>query len=894
MGPDAAWLAVRSAVRRTSVGAVVVALLLGVVGGIAASVLWAADRVETSYERLVRDVDAPDLILACDDPCAGPESAVERLRAEPAIASAAVVEQQFVSIQTDSGEFLGQEPTDECATGAGELELTPSDFSLDRTPPARIVTGRLPDPTSTNQVTLSAITARRAGVEVGDTVFLMGGCGDGDVSLRGAPRALEVVGIAVGFLDVRPPGQFEFVENAYVSSALIEQTGFESQTGLVAWLRPGASSTDLSPQASAAIAFDVAAHSRDVSEDLVADASALRLFAIATIVSAIAVLGQLLWSAIRAAVSVNRPLMLVGARRRDLSQLGFIHGALIGVVAAVVACVVAVAAAPIVPLGAADPIEAGADIGLVGGVGLLAAAGTLAAVLLLAVGPAVLATRRSDRPTDARAGRWPSRVADALHFGPAESLGVRFALERSEGPRPAPIRSGIGAIAVALAVVSGVITFVSGLEHLRSTPRLVGWNWDFFLWADGTDADDLARTISERSDVERSGPGIVFSWGVSLADDVTDSNAYEAIMGFDAGPNSVGPVVLEGRAPEGPDELLVAPGLAASRGLAVGDVTSLYGLNALSIVAAELGVSGDALGIEEVGGRPFEVVGIGVIPVFDGRLDAGAALTLDGFARVLPSPSRSDLVRVYESADPALLHSRLLEEGPVELTQSERRQLVDAGPEGSAAVLASWSDEQIARVTPQFDGAQPQVVFVDAAPGIGPRSLLQKMADDGVVDQSFVDEVFDRGGGELSPEQLVKLDLGDVDWIPASFGYLMGATALAALAYVVTSAARERRDALATLRALGLSTGQVRRTIAWQSAVTVGVAMTVALPIGTIGGRIAWDRYATGLQVVPEPVTPWRYLGVFVVTVFAVALLVSVVPGWRAARRSPIESLRSE
>jgi ABC-type lipoprotein release transport system permease subunit len=122
----------------------------------------------------------------------------------------------------------------------------------------------------------------------------------------------------------------------------------------------------------------------------------------------------------------------------------------------------------------------------------------------------------------------------------------------------------------------------------------------------------------------------------------------------------------------------------------------------------------------------------------------------------------------------------------------------------------------------------------------------------------------------------------------------MGLTALSALAYVVTSAARARRHALATLRALGLSAGQIRRTIAWQSVVTVGVSLAIAMPIGVIGGRFAWNRYATGLEVVPEPVTPWSHLAIFVVVTIAMALVVSIVPGHRAARQSPVESLRSE
>jgi hypothetical protein len=365
-------------------------------------------------------------------------------------------------------------------------------------------------------------------------------------------------------------------------------------------------------------------------------------------------------------------------------------------------------------------------------------------------------------------------------------------------------------------------------------------------------------------------------------------------MSFDPATDGIGPVVLEGRAPEGADELLLSPGLAADHGLEIGDVTTLYSAGQLAGLASALGVPLDGLEVDEVTARFFEVVGIGVIPVLDGRLDSGASLTLDGQARALQPPPRADLLKVFELAPPGRLLEILFSDfGPIELTASERHQLTDAGPDGTAAVLATWPDERFALLTPD-DSSQPQVVFVDVVDDMTPRTVLQRFADDGLTDQTFVDEVFDEDNDSLRPEHLVQLDLGDVAWIPAVFGQLMGLTALSALAYVVTSAARARRRALATLRALGLSAGQTRRTIAWQSGVTVGVSLAIALPIGVIGGRFAWKRYATGLEVVPEPVTPWLHLTILVVVTLAVALVVSIIPGLRAVRHSPAESLRSE
>ena len=897
MGPLPIWLAVRSALARTWVGAASVAVLLGVVGGIVSAALWGAERVETSYERLVGEVDAPDLLVFCEEGC--PERPeLERLRSEPAVADADVIAGQFPSFRTQSGAVLGAEPSVECSTGVGEVGLIHSDWPRTGQPAARIVAGRLPAIGRIDEVMLPAITAERAGVEIGDTVLLVAECGNEDARQLESPIELTVVGIAVGFFDVRPPGQSINFELAIGDKALLDFTGFDNQVLFATWLRPGATAADLSPSVTqAGVLFEVTDHSARIGEGLASDASALRLFALAVSLSAIAVLSQLMWASVRSAVATNRTLTLLGARGSDLVKLGLVHGTVIGVGAAITAGLTTMVAAPWIPLGAAAPIDQGSHVGFVFGAGLLAAVAAFSVAVVLAIAPSVVAARSDIRAARSPVPHWSSRVTAKLGLPPAVSLGTRFAVEPAAGPRPAPIRSGLTAIVVALAVVAGVITFASGLEQLRATPRLVGWNWDFFVGLDDRDIDALADEIADRPDVERSGRGIVFSPGLSLDDDFSDELS---VIGFDARAGGVSPSVIEGRSPEGADEILLAPGLADRYDLSVGDVTTLYGFTPLARVALAFRVPGRALGDEEVTALPVEVVGIGVIPVLSGRLDEGAALTLEGFGRAFPVPTRSSMMKVFDLADPEQVLEMLFDdEGPIELTETEQRELSDAGPDGVSAVLADWSDEQFDRLIPQ-DAVRPQVVFVDVAAGQSLFTVVQRFLEDGLIDDRYVAEWFgsaqgfDRYDGQLSPEALVQLDLSDVAWIPTSFGYLMALTALAALSYVVASGARARRSDLATMRALGLRPAQTRAVVAWQSVVTAGVSIVIALPLGTMGGRFAWNRYAAGLQVVPESVTPWGYLGTFAAAVVVVALVVSLVPGWRAARQSPVDLLRSE
>jgi FtsX-like permease family len=896
MGLFAVWLAVRSTVARSWVATASVAVLLGVVGGIVSSALWGAERAETSYQRLVNEVDAPDVLIFCDGQCDDRQSKVEQMRAEPSVAEATVMSAQFPSIRTQSGAFLGAEPTVECSTGAGELGLIWSRWH-DGQPAARIVAGRLPEVGSTDEVVLPAITAERAGIEVGDTVVLTAECGVDDLGQLETPIELKVVGIAVGFLDVRPPGQTEHLELLLADNALLDRTGFGNQTMLATWLRPGANAADLSPSVTeAGVFFDMTDRSAQVKESLAPDASALRLFALGASLAALAVLGQLVWASVRLAVVDHRKLTLLGARRSQIVKLGLIHGAVIGLGAGLVAAVTTVGFARWVPLGSAAAIDQGSDVGFAVGVGLLAGIGTLLAAVVLAAAPSAVATRSDVRIPKPRARRLPSRLVETLNVPPTPSLGARFALEPAVGPRPVPIRSGLLAIVISLTFVTGVMTFASGLNHLRTTPRLVGWNWDFFVGLDDRDIEALADEIAERPDVERSGMGIIFSPGLSLDDDFSDELE---VIGFDARAGGVSPSVIKGRSPEGPDEILLAPGLADRYHLSVGDVTTLYGFTPLAQAALALDVSSRALGDEEVTGLPIEVVGIGVIPTLDGRLDRGAALTLDGFERSFPVPARSSLRALFDQADPENVLRLLFDEGgPVGLTETELREFTDAGPDGVSEVLAGWSDEQFDRLVPS-DASRPQLVFVDLEAGQSLSTVLQRFIDDGLADEQFVSEWFGSGSdgrdsGQLSSEELVKLDLSDVAWIPTSFGYLMMLTALAALSYVVATGAGARRNDLATMRALGLRPGQVRAAIAWQSVVTVAVGLAIALPIGIVAGRTIWYRYATGLEVVPEPVTPWGQLAAFAAATVVVALFVSLAPGWAAARKSTVEVLRSE
>jgi hypothetical protein len=115
----------------------------------------------------------------------------------------------------------------------------------------------------------------------------------------------------------------------------------------------------------------------------------------------------------------------------------------------------------------------------------------------------------------------------------------------------------------------------------------------------------------------------------------------------------------------------------------------------------------------------------------------------------------------------------------------------------------------------------------------------------------------------------------------------------AAVANALVVAVRRRRHDLASLRAMGLTSGQVVRTVLWQATTVALVGLVVGIPLGLVAGRWTWNALAAHLGMVSVPVMPVAATALIVVAVVALANLVGILPGMRAAR-SPGAVLRAE
>ena len=112
---------------------------------------------------------------------------------------------------------------------------------------------------------------------------------------------------------------------------------------------------------------------------------------------------------------------------------------------------------------------------------------------------------------------------------------------------------------------------------------------------------------------------------------------------------------------------------------------------------------------------------------------------------------------------------------------------------------------------------------------------------------------------------------------PLALAVGLAAAAVLSLALTVLSLVRRRRRELALLKALGMTRGQVRGVIAWQTTLMLLIAVVIGGPLGIACGRLAWQAFADSLGVVPIVEVP-----------------VAALPATVAARTRPGAVLKAE
>ncbi len=811
----------RADARRSWPSWLALGVLVGLAAGAAMAAAAAGNRTDSAYRDLRDETAAMDgaIVLTCmvEDPAACPT--VEELRRWPGVAGAARFATDAVPILDFDGHLV-QANSDTCYSGSGAVNvITPIDpafgTSVHR---LRMLEGRRPDPTRVDEVVMAPIAAELLGVGVGDRLFpRLVDCLE-DPERWGAPVPVTVVGLGLTAIEV-PPKNGRYLQGIHTTPAfaelLPEREAGDEEGGvqIAVRLEAGVSFEELADTPGVAdfeVVFDEAAIGDPVDEGLRTDANAIWLVAALGGVTSLFVLGPTLARYRSGAAEVDRILSSLGWSRRDRVLRSAGHGLAIGAIAVAVAVGVMILVSFWTPIGDARAIEPapGAEVDLP-----VFLAGAAITLLLVTVVLAGLAWRpvASSRP--------PRRTPLAGHAARAGLsspgvLGIRIGLEPGRGG--SPVRSSILAVAIGAASITGALAYTSSAQHLRETPAWLGLNFDDVVYVgenpDGVAIADRARAWPE---VEAVGHLLLFLPAMGLGPD----REQPWVIAFSTGPDAVQPTVIDGRAPEGADELLLSPQLAERLDADVGDrLEAAFDTSEFTGSPSE--------------GEPFplEVVGIGPVPVGDGRTVLGATMTYEGALAGLPAEMTAEL------------------------------------------------DE-----APRTD-----VILVDRADGVTDEAITARFATEGVV---LGEGDIDR---ETLAENIVSVDPTSTESAPDLLAGLMALLAGGVLVYGLSiTMSRNARD-LAVVRALGFTPRLLRRTALWASLVFVLAALTVGIPIGLVVGRVIWQVYAGNLGVVPDPVVAPEEIVALVLSTLLLAFLVGTAAARRQARTRPATLLRTE
>ena len=838
----AVWYRIRVTLARRWTGCLVLAVIIGLIGGTALASIEFARRTQSSYPAYLKETNATDLTLSTYG--IGASNATQY---SPAT-ERAIARLPFVAhVESWVGVFVVPlEPN-----GAPELSITNEVnfagsktglyFGEDR---LHALEGRLADPRRADEFMTTALGAKLMGIKLGQVIpaglYTMSQSmlpGFGTARVPPAKRFdMRLVGIVEFNNEVIEDDTDRLPTNVVYTPALTRQVPDVDTNGTWYGIQlrnhaPPLASVEAQLRrvlpTGAVANFSVTAQTeakveRAVKPESIALAAFGLIAALACVVIAIIVISRQ-----TQAFEHDRQVLRALGAPPWLTLLDAVTGSVVAILAGTIAAVVlAIAVSPIAPLG---PIHSVYHPGfsydwtvLGGGVALFA--GVLIAATV-AVGVLNSPQRQAHREELGRVRT--SRVAQ-LASGVALPLsgviGLRFALEPGRERTVGVARSVLLGAVVAMTTVVATLTFGNSLTALVTHPNLYGWNWTYALMSQQDVPPNALNWLDHSHDVA--------AWsGFNTPNLDFDGQNVPALTSN--GIPSVAPPILSGSGLSRNTVVLGSSTFAALHTHIGGTVTVSYGspnTAPLYLPPTRVVVAGTATFPAIAGNSTFsEHTGLGV-----GALISGGALP-------------KSFLQAVQNPDPVLNGPGLV--------------FVRMRPGVSAAA----AQRDMRRVT-QVAGAQ----FANDQNAAGDNVIVLPVQ---------------------RPAEIVNYQAtGDT---PEVLAAALGVGATLALALVLADTVRKRRGDLAMLKTLGFVRREIRLTLIWQSTAVVVAGIVIGVPVGIALGRILWDLFARNIDVVPAPAIPGS-IALVALGAVVIAVLVALVPGLAAASTPPAVVLREE
>ncbi len=599
----AVWLWVRAEWRRRRGSLAAVALLIAISGGAVLAAVAGARRTDTAFARGAAATAEPNIeVLTPDFVSTLPDDAFERIVADPDVTSAGSYVLLGLAPQPSENFF---------SIGLAERAGDSGDDDV------FIVQGRNLDLAAADEVIVNEAMADQLGKGPGDQValwsmteeqFLIQVFNESrpideqvDPGPPAGPRpTVTIVGVFRTIEDVSDnPDPFLAVGPGFLESYAHDM--WHCECGIRVRTTPGTRDAVIA-RFQAAFGDSADVQPTEDFEARGADAIDLQVGVLGVTALACAIAGSVVviqalarQMALAAAERDARRALGITRRQEAGAGLALVAPALaFGAVGALGTAWLASAVLPVGLAGRAEPYP-GRDFDgsvLVTGATVLLAGVVVVSIVLASWTARARGSRNRAAPSPVRSSRWLTRLAGG---SPARVVGLNLGTRRSSGGTGSPVRAGVVGLALGIVGVIAAGLVDGSIDHVLATPRLYGADYDATIDNElGSVLDIEAIVADPRFDAvtaARDATAQENGYGTTLAGPRGEATVEVDPTVFEPHKGSIAPVLLEGRAPSGPAEVALGPGLLDAVGATIGSPVTLTNIGVVEAVVVGVIVS---------------------------------------------------------------------------------------------------------------------------------------------------------------------------------------------------------------------------------------------------------------------------------------------------------------